>query len=331
MTASAPGGQGRVAVRWLIRLVGPLILAVLLFRADSLTGVARAIGNAAVLPLLVALSLNVLSVFTKVERWRNLLLSQGITYPRKLAWGAFLSSMYLGMVTPGRVGDGLRAHYLRSHLGTPYAVGIASVVVDRVCDLIVLGLLASIAVVYLGALGSLPSAVWGLIVVSAMLPVVFVVTPRFDAGLLWLARRLPVGGNLIANVLLSVRSYSAAALLRAIPNTILGFALNCVQGQLVASALGLDIAPLDTSALVILGSLIGLVPISISGVGLREALYFQVFPVLGQASGDGVVFGLLSFLIIHAALATVGFVSWQWAPPELATQHAPKPMSGPVG
>jgi uncharacterized membrane protein YbhN (UPF0104 family) len=322
-----PDKRRRFAVRWLVRLLGPLILAVLLLRTDSLAEVARAVSNASLLPLLVALSLNGIAVHTKVERWRRLLLTQGIVYPRKLAWGAFLSSMYLGMITPGRVGDGLRAHYLKSQLGTPYAVGLASVVVDRVCDLMVLGFVALLALVHFGAFRLLPGVAWWLVGASAMLPVALVVTNRFDAPLLRIARRLPAGGGLIANVLLSVRSYSASAFLRAMPNTLLGFAVNCLQGQLLASALGLDLAPLDTSALVVLGSLIGLVPISISGVGLREALYFQLFPMLGHSASSGVVFGLVLFVLIHATLASVGFISWQLAPPDLVPQQAAKPAA----
>jgi uncharacterized membrane protein YbhN (UPF0104 family) len=64
-----------------------------------------------------------------------------------------------------------------------------------------------------------------------------------------------------------------------------------------------------------IASLLGLIPISVSGVGVREGLFALVFPALGFGVEEGVGLGLLIFATMYLAPVMVGFVSWQVAPP----------------
>jgi uncharacterized protein (TIRG00374 family) len=264
----------------------------------------------------VALTLNVLNVHLKVDRWRGLLRSAGIEYPRKPAWGGFMSSMYLGMVTPGRVGDALRAHYLHKDLGVPYSDGVASVVVDRVCDLLVLAVLSSLAVVHFGAaLFDLQGVLWIFVAASLLLPIPLLVPTRLDDVLTGLARRLLSKPDKVLGMLRAFRAYRVRAVVAALPATALTFIVNFLQGWLVMRALGLELSFFDVSALVVLGSLVGLMPISVSGIGLREAVFAAIFPMLGYVADAGITFGLAFFLVIYVALALLGFVAWQIRPP----------------
>jgi uncharacterized protein (TIRG00374 family) len=266
--------------------------------------------------VVAALALNVFNIHLKVDRWRGLLRATGIEYPRKPAWGGFMSSMYLGMVTPGRVGDALRAHYLHKDLGVPYSDGVASVVVDRVCDLLVLAVLASLAVVHFGAaLFDLRGVLWGFVAASLLLPIPLLVPTRLDDLLTNVARRLLSKPDKVLGMLRAFRAYRVGAVVAALPATVLAFVVNFVQGWLVMRGLGLDLTFFDVSALVVLGSLVGLMPISVSGIGLREAVFAAIFPMLGYAADAGVTFGLAFFLVIYVALALLGFVAWQVRPP----------------
>src|SRR5580700_7123011 len=121
-----------------LRLLGPALLVVLIARYGDLGAILRTLRDTSAAPLLLAIALNGVNLHFKVVRWDVLLRTRGIRYPRRRIWGAYLASGYLGSMTPGRVGDALRAHYLHHELGTPYAEGMASVVMDRVCDLYVL-------------------------------------------------------------------------------------------------------------------------------------------------------------------------------------------------
>ena len=58
-----------------------------------------------------------------------------------------------------------------------------------------------------------------------------------------------------------------------------------------------------------------LVPISVSGVGVREVLFALVFPALGYGVEAGVGLGLLVFAVMYLAPIAAGFASFQAAPP----------------
>jgi glycosyltransferase 2 family protein len=335
VSAAPQRALGRVVLAWGVRLLGPLLLLVLLARMDAPRVVVDALLAADFRYVAAALVLNVFNIHLKVDRWRGLLRATGIDYARKPAWGGFMSSMYLGMVTPGRVGDALRAHYLHKDLGVPYSDGVASVVVDRVCDLLVLAVLASLAVVHFGgALFDLQGVLWVFVGASLLLPIPLLVPTRLDDLLETLARRLGRGAwfaprasrspellrnpDKVLGMLRAFRAYRVGAVVTALPTTVLAFFVNFLQGWLVMRALGLDLTFFDVSALVVLGSLVGLMPISVSGIGLREAVFAAIFPMLGHSADAGVTFGLAFFLVIYVVLALLGFVAWQIRPPTSA-------------
>ena len=97
--------------------------------------------------------------------------------------------------------------------------------------------------------------------------------------------------------------------------TVLTFGVNYLQGYLIARSLGLSISLFDITCLLAIASLLGLLPVSISGVGVRELFFALVFPVLGYSAEVGVTYGLVVFVVIYLAIVAVGFVGWQVAPP----------------
>jgi hypothetical protein len=85
---------------------------------------------------------------------------------------------------------------------------------------------------------------------------------------------------------------------------------------LVASALGMTLSFADVVAVVSISSLLGLLPISVSGVGVREAFFALVFPVaFGLSETMGIAFGLGVFGVIYLPALAAGFVAWQVWPP----------------
>ena len=310
----------RVA-RALVRLVGPALLVLVIARTRDRGAILHAVAAASAGPLIVAVALNLLNIHLKVVRWQAILRVRGIAYGTGRAWMAFLTSLYLGMLTPGRVGDVLRARYLRHDLGVPYSEGIASVVVDRLCDLYVLVVFVAVgAVRYAPVLvGGLAWITWALVAATAFGPLLLLVPGVAEAVLgRAFARLSPEGGSGLARFLEAVRANVGRPLLFTLPLTVATFAVNYLQGWLIAQSMGLPMKILDATCLLAIASLLGLLPISVSGVGVRELFFSLAFPMLGFAAAQGVTFGLLVFFVIYLVIVAIGFVSWQVAPPPSA-------------
>ncbi len=307
-------------LRMLLRLVGPVLLLVVLGRMKDRGLVFDQLKSSLSLPLFAALGLNLLMIHLKVWRWVLLLRARGITFPMKRAWSSFLASSYVGMLTPGRVGDVLRVQYLRHDLGVSYAEGLASVVVDRFCDLYVLVAFVSLAIIRFRSViaGQLAYLTWITIALTVLGPLLFFIPGIAEAVAARVYAKLVRGPNAEAGFSLFLQAMRASlgrVLWVVIPLTVFAFVVNFFQGYLLAQALGINIPVYDVGCLLAIASLLGLLPISISGLGVREFLYGLVFPLLGYSEAHGVGFGLLVFSVLYLFVVFLGFIGWQVAPP----------------
>jgi hypothetical protein len=311
--------NGRRLARAAVRLVGPALLVLVIARLPDRRAVLDAVAGASAWPLLLAVAVNVLNIHLKVVRWQTILRVRDIRYGTRRAWEAFLTSLYLGMLTPGRVGDVLRAQYLRHDLDVPYAEGVASVVVDRLCDLYVLVVFVAVgAVRYAPVLvGGLAWVTWVGVAATALGPLVLVVPGVAEAvlGRAFAGLSPEAGPAALARFLAAVRAQVGRPLLVTLPITVATFLVNYLQGWLIARAMGLPMTILDATCLLAIASLLGLLPVSVSGVGVRELFFSLAFPMLGFTPAAGVTFGLLVFFVIYLVIVAIGFVSWQIAPP----------------
>jgi len=307
------------ALNTAVRLLGPAILVYVLLRLQDPRAIGRAVLACNPLWLAGALLLNPVNIHLKVVRWQRLLRTRGIRFPTGRAWLAFLSSAYIGMLTPGRVGDVLRIQYLRHDADVPYSEGLASIVMDRLCDLYVLAAFVAFAAMrYATAIaGQLAWLTWGCLGLVVLGPLLFFipgVAERVFGTVYKRVGRDPEGHGL-GRFLAALRANVGWPLLVTVPLTALTFVVNYVQGSMVARAMGIDVSFVDVMCLLAIASLLGLLPISVSGVGVREAFFAVLFPTLGLAREAGVTFGLLVFVVIYVAITLMGFIAWQISPP----------------
>lgn len=120
----------------------PIVLGVLLFalivRKINLSDTLANLSHSNWLLLLLALCAYVIMTYVKGIRWSYLLKMQGEAYS---VWNCFLiymGTLYLGNITPGRVGDFAKVFYLKKDLKMGLGKAMSSVLVDRVFDLYLL-------------------------------------------------------------------------------------------------------------------------------------------------------------------------------------------------
>jgi glycosyltransferase 2 family protein len=285
---------------------------------------------------LLAWSLNFAVVALRVQRWQRLLAQSNIAYSFREAWNAYNAAAYVGLLTPGRIGDVLRVAYLAQDRNAPAARGLASIAVDRLLDLAVLGMFAGLGVLHLGSRTTVVQEAWVWVWVAFALAAVPVFlslassrhlvsvpggatseeVPRFVALSRWLLAKL----GRVSNARSASDFFEAARVqltrggLSAVLLTIASFALVYVQALLLAQAMGLSLGLFDVIALNALSTLLGLIPVSVSGLGVREVLFASLLPALGYSSGAGVSYGLLVFAVMYLSMVAYGFVMWQLHP-----------------
>jgi uncharacterized protein (TIRG00374 family) len=304
-------------LRLSIRVIGPALLVVVVWSLDDKAELWRTVKEANWLLLGAAVATNVPIVHFKVVRWQKLLAARGYHYSLGRTYLAVLSSLYLGMVTPGRMGDALRIQYVKHDIDVPYPEGLAATLMDRFCDLYVLAAVVALGTVHFASelSAEVANVAWAAVAIAVLAPSAFLLKGPMELLNRILSRLTKRWHASLDALLGALRGLIGKSLVVAIALTVASFAVNYFQGWLVAGALGIELSYVDVASLLATASLLGLMPISVSGVGVRELFLALVFPALGLAAAQGVAFGLVVFLCNHLAIVCAGFVAWQIAPP----------------
>jgi uncharacterized protein (TIRG00374 family) len=310
-------------VRWsrLSRLIGLILFIVLLVRLDIRT-LFVSLRNVNAYLLLAAILLNVPMLLIKVVRWLITLIAQGINWSVSDATLAYTASMYLGLVTPARAGELVKALYISQDCNVTIGRALSSVLADRLFDLYALLMVGGIALLSLGVWRD-DTSVLGLALLPLLLTLPLVMFlhegvfdriqalgPHLGRPGQWLFA--PQGWLLeLRN---GLRQLSLLWLLAAVGLTTLAYVIFFGQCYLLALALGLKISFVQVSFAVALGSLVTLLPISISGLGTREAAIVAYLGTAGVSAEMALGFSLLVFVTFYIAGGLMGAVAW-WIKP----------------
>ncbi len=307
----------QVAIRWALRLIGPVALIVLLARA-RLDEVLRLVAQASLAPFLLGLALMGVVVWLRVLRWRLQLRSLGIEY----AWGraipAYFGGSYIALLTPGRVGDLVRVQYLRGDVGVPLVRALSTLVMDRLLDLWVLMIFAAVGLSRFAQIFApwARTLSWMVILATILSPLAILVPSLGEVFMRRILRSFAGGERATEEFFADLRT-QLRGLGWTVPLTILSFLPNFAQSWAIAKAFGYQLSWLDHVAIISTTSVLGLLPVSVSGVGVREWFFSTVFPFLGLSKEAGVAHGLAFFALAYLSATIIGFVVWTVAPPKL--------------
>ena len=124
-----------------LKLLGPALLLYFLWTTD-LAKLWEALAQTDPVLLGISIMLVIPFLFLKGWRWQLILDAWQIPIGIVDATALYTVGIFLGIMTPGQAGDAVKAWYLRQR-GQSLAAGLASVVLDRLFDVGVMGALAA--------------------------------------------------------------------------------------------------------------------------------------------------------------------------------------------
>ncbi|MCS6887394.1 lysylphosphatidylglycerol synthase transmembrane domain-containing protein [Chloroflexus sp.] len=306
-------------VSWLLRLIGPALLIGFLLTSD-LGLLWQIVQSADIVPIIWSLALMPPFIIFKSWRWIQIMRAMNLSLDLPTACVLYTVGVFYGAVTPGQAGDLLKAVYLRER-GQPVAPALLSVVLDRLCDLIIMVAFGVIGVFALGRL--LPSRELqqaiviamgiGLVAVTVLLAargprswLLTTVLPRIAPRL---RARLDQWNEQMHSLTLTpklVAIVSAA--------TVASVSFTFLRLWLLYLALDLSAVPLlvviGSSALI---SVLQALPISIGGVGVRDVVLVATLAAYGYSQEQALTLSVL-FLLINVEHIIVGFIFSLWFP-----------------
>lgn len=303
---------------WLIRLIGIILLIFILTRVD-LSSVASAITKVSLWYLALVIALNLPLIFFKSWRWQSLLKMQGITYPLRRASLAYFSGIYFGLATPGKIGEIARVLYLANDKELSVSEAFSSVLVDRLCDIYLLVMVGGFGLIAFSPLGGTILAVIILLLLSAIS--LLLLSRRIGKRLMGLVYRAKVFRRFKGRIDTSVDQFYCGVgrlterkLVFPLLLTLAAYAVYFSQCYLLALSLNLPLSFFYVAICMAVVSLVALIPVSIAGIGTRDATLIALFSLQGITAESALSYSLLVLFTFYIFTAVMGAVAWQTKP-----------------
>jgi uncharacterized protein (TIRG00374 family) len=258
-----------------------------------------------------AAALSLLTAITcGVTRWNRLLAGQGIRAPWRHLIGTFMIGRFFGAVTPGGLGlGGYRVYDIAKHTGKT-ARSVASVGIEMVLGNLAVGLVALISCTfgmrYIGEGGLALAAV----TFGGLIAVTFTILwkPRLVR---LIGERLPAAARQrTQNMVDAVCAYEGKGGLL-IQSELLSMGVHVFNGIIyvcAAKGLGIELPVTELFFVSILQNVAAHVPISINGVGLREAAAVGLYTLVGVPPEQSVLIPIVGFSVEMAVSSLGGLV-----------------------
>ncbi|MFZ9858639.1 MAG: lysylphosphatidylglycerol synthase transmembrane domain-containing protein [Roseiflexaceae bacterium] len=303
-------------IRWSLRLIGPLLFVLFLWRTD-VNAIWTSLQNVLWMPVIVSLALMPFFIIIKAWRWRIIMQEIGLHPPavRELS-KIYTVGLFLGGTTPGQSGDFAKALYLRDST-RPMSSLLFSIFIERLCDVAAMAVMALIGLAAIAH--TLDTSMQATVQNSTLImaAIIFIMLPA-----LLIKRSRDWGINILRLVVPQrfkptfddITSKFAALDIKIVPALML---LVATMGSAISTAIriallfyAMELSRIPLSA--ILGvtgqiSLLQALPISISGIGIRDAVLIALLQSYDYASAIAIALSGL-FLLINIEHIIIGFL-----------------------
>lgn len=266
--------------------------------------------------LTVALLLTVNAVALAGIKIRLLMRIAGFQRSLSRCWMAVLRGVAMNLLLPGRGGDVAKVFYLRDG-DEPTGPLFAAAVTERVLDVSGLAALALAASIY----AQWPTGVWiaSVIVASALAGFALVFS---SAGWRAIPRSLQQTAERMRDIL-----RSSATLFKACPLALLTWINNAAILWVLIRAVQARVDPAMAAAAAPVAILLGMVPLSVGGMGTREAALVWLLRGMGDREAVFAA-GLLYSAFAYWFLGALGIAASGWHLAVLGVDETPSKRSG---
>ncbi len=306
--------------QWIIKSFGIVVFILILFQIDwpeFFTTISR------VDPVWVigSLILQAVALFVTTWRWKFIMqhLDIHVSYGRSMVHQLIGTGM--AMITPGQLGEFIKVVYHRG-MGFPIPESALSIIIDRFYDLAMLCLFGFIGI----------GVIFGIQIEHLIIIIVILILVGLAAFLylrdkennaqrvaLILTRVSPkpykemIRQN-VENLIQQVTSMKPGLILSCLLLSFANYSLLLMKVYMLALSVHMQVEFWFFASAVPLFRLVGLVPITISGIGTRDAVIIYILSSVGIPPESSLILSVLS-LVTFQLQALVGVLFWWRFPP----------------
>ncbi len=261
--------------------------------------------------LLLAVLVFILQLMLQMYKWNMLLNLQQLFLPYHKLFIMHLKSFFYGVITPGRIGSFIKLRYISQSTGKDLGTSASSVVIDRFLDTIVLALMALTGSFII--LNNSPELSHLILIVSLILIVTFFVlmNKKLTTYALFLFYKFLTPKKIKLTVKDSFDNFYATIpkkhkLILPFFVTIITWIITYTVAYMVALGLHINISFIAFITLYPIASFVGLIPITVAGLGTREAALVGIFSLYAIPPEQTIALSLIAFVISNILPALIG-------------------------
>ncbi|CAD5245293.1 lysylphosphatidylglycerol synthase transmembrane domain-containing protein [Thermococcus camini] len=286
---------------------GALIIIGALINWAGAQGIAEILKGSDIKYFLLAILVYAVTLVAWALRWQVLLSGLGIKAPFRAVFSAIFVGMFFNNISPGAKGLGefIRVYYLAKRARSPYGLMTASVMMDRILDLVPVAVMMVLATLHVYRLGQIE--------LTVLIIVLDVILMGFTALVVWLLmgetrapravwriyrlyHRILSGRaekqrdffrNIAENTIPRLQSdfrllyRNKTITIIATLHSFVYWGLTIVRYYLIFLAIRYPIAPIDITVVLVVSMVVGMFAIVPGGAGIIEAVNSAVFIALG--------------------------------------------------
>ncbi|MDK2909880.1 MAG: glycosyltransferase 2 family protein [Bacteroidales bacterium] len=241
-------------------------------------------------------------LWIKAWRWHLLMRNQHIFFAQSKSFIAYLTSFFIGLLTPGRFGEIVKVYYVRSLPGAGLFRSFQTVIADRFYDLYFLfayGIVSYFLIFNdyssISLFSSIGAGLLGLPMLWLLLK--FIKPKDPSKGLIGFLH-----GSLA--MITGMRSAHTWFI------TFFAYLAYFAQSWLIARSLDISIDFISLSAIMTLTSVVLLLPVTWAGMGTREFSLVMLMALFGVSSEKAIAFSLLQFTSSFLVGGLTGLALW---------------------
>jgi len=277
-------------------LVSSITIAIFyfIFTKIDFFSVIEVLSHASIFYLLIALLLLFAIILITAKRWQTILETMGYNFQYKECFNLIMGAFPLTSITPSKSGDVIKAYYLKDKIPASKTVG--SVITERMFDVLTLVLFSLIGMIFCKKY-ELAGVAFAILV--CIIAIFLLVRAGFDF-------RLPIKSSWnekIQNTILSTEllTKDKKAFLFVLSYSLLIWFISIVQTITFFYALGINVPLLFTIANLPIAIFIGFIPVTLGGMGTRDAtiiILFSAYATSSQLLGVGILFSFFRYWLV---------------------------------
>lgn len=244
-------------------------------------------------------------VFFKTYRWKKIMDTQKIYYSIKNAFLIYNSSSLLGLITPGKIGDFSKIAYLKKDSHS-FGRAFLGSFLERVFDLLFVVVFSSVVVFFVPFIPHFSFDYYDLIKLTSLIIIflgVFLTLFYFFKKQFLL--------NFISDILNDLKQFKIKNILFIFATSAIVWFLYFLLVYLIATSINLhqSVTFLYLSFAAAVALLASFLPITVIGIGTREAVFIFLLKPLDISKETVIAFSLL-ILVNYLALFMINFYCW---------------------